>query len=151
MYSTDYTSSQKRKTSSESSRKCFSDNSRSFPKLICPVLSFGHSFLFPLYWLREDLGFHSLVHVSFLPKKLEENQQPWKSMQLLKVTSVEVTQLLMEETEVGWVPQLWNPKRGKHYTLQHLLIIPGFNLNTFLSKHILRQMVADQATSHYHV
>lgn len=56
----------------------------------------------------------------------------------------------MEETEesrmgsFGYETRNW----GKPDSLQHLLIIPGCNLYTFLSKLILRQMLADQATSH---
>lgn len=56
----------------------------------------------------------------------------------------------MEKTEengmgsFGYETRNW----GKPDRLHHLLIIPGCNLYSFLSKRILRQMLADQATSH---
>lgn len=56
----------------------------------------------------------------------------------------------MEETEesglgsFGYETRNW----GKPDSLQRLLIVLGCNLCTFLPKCILRQMLAEQATSH---
>lgn len=48
---------------------------------------------------------------------------------------------------MGWVLWVMKPATEENVTLQLLPVIPGCNLYSFLSKCILRQMLADQPTS----
>lgn len=41
----------------------------------------------------------------------------------MKVLRVEVTQLLMEETEVGWVPLVIKPIREENLTLSNICLL----------------------------
>lgn len=112
-----------------------------------PLLSFGRSSFFISVCSGKVQRFYFCFISSCLSSCMRP-QLPWKSRNLSQVMTTGPRGCSWRrERKVGWVLCVMKPVTEENVTLQLLLVIPGCNLYSFLSKCMLRQMLADQPTS----